>query len=199
LLDSLGNQLVGDRADLIDLDGDGDLDLATNISFETDDAIFYYENVGNPDSMILVAADTLRNDQSEILSFFDGFFRFIDFDDDGMLDLFIGHGGQRISHYETVGTPGIYGYQLLNQYFAGVVTNHDRILPFLTDIDDDNHMDLFFGRFRGGLFYYHNTTASNITEEDVRQIMADFNLNQNYPNPFNPTTIINYQLPVTWI
>lgn len=193
LLDSLGNQMLGDRPDLVDLDGDGDLDIATNIHYNTYDAILIYHNVGTPDSMIFVAGDTLRDESEEIISFFDGFFRFIDFDDDGMLDLIIGHGGERIARYETINSLGIHPYRLLDSYFADVWIDNDRILPYLTDIDGDSQIDLFFGRFRGGLFYYHNITASNISSNSENTITNYF-LEQNYPNPFNPTTVIGYRL-----
>jgi hypothetical protein len=40
-------------------------------------------------------------------------------------------------------------------------------------------------------------TNRYVTAVDKTEMTGNFYLGQNYPNPFNPTTVINYQLPVT--
>jgi hypothetical protein len=47
--------------------------------------------------------------------------------------------------------------------------------------------------FKNGGDYFQFLT--NISGDP--QITTSFQLAQNYPNPFNPTTIINYELPIT--
>lgn len=46
-------------------------------------------------------------------------------------------------------------------------------------------------------FWYAQTNIVTDVEEDVLSIPTEYRLEQNYPNPFNPSTIINYQLPVS--
>jgi hypothetical protein len=43
---------------------------------------------------------------------------------------------------------------------------------------------------------YGDTTLTGIDDEE-KPIATEFRLEQNYPNPFNPSTIINFQLPVS--
>jgi ABC-type glycerol-3-phosphate transport system substrate-binding protein len=38
---------------------------------------------------------------------------------------------------------------------------------------------------------------TDVKNSMLNDVPSQFRLNQNYPNPFNPTTVINYQLPVT--
>jgi antitoxin component YwqK of YwqJK toxin-antitoxin module len=65
----------------------------------------------------------------------------------------------------------------------------------------DNYGNAFFEGFDNGyrfykIFpYYSKLSALGVTNSISTP--RDFYLSQNYPNPFNPTTVINYQLPVT--
>jgi hypothetical protein len=48
--------------------------------------------------------------------------------------------------------------------------------------------------------YIKNSLVQGIPSGDKEigsNVPDEFNLNQNYPNPFNPTTVINYELPIT--
>lgn len=54
----------------------------------------------------------------------------------------------------------------------------------------------FFAGTRGGIW---RTPYQEVTpvQESMHKVPMSFVLSQNYPNPFNPTTVIDYQLPMT--
>ena len=65
-------------------------------------------------------------------------------------------------------------------------------LNYVTEIENDNTENLFFGTYIEGLF-----EIDIITSLEVEPITVNnYSLSQNYPNPFNPTTVIKYQLPI---
>jgi hypothetical protein len=65
----------------------------------------------------------------------------------------------------------------------------------------DHYGNAFYEGFESGVRgfkifpYYSKLSTLGVTNS--KSVPRDFFLSQNYPNPFNPTTVINYQLPVT--
>jgi photosystem II stability/assembly factor-like uncharacterized protein/spore coat protein CotH len=68
------------------------------------------------------------------------------------------------------------------------------------DLNAITFVDSAYGIAVGNSATVLKTTESGTLtgfKEPLVSIPADFKLDQNYPNPFNPTTIINYQLPIS--
>jgi len=160
-----------------DIDNDGDLDLFVG---EFDGNINFYRNTGtvtNPTFTLVTEnfADIVVRSALSAPTF-------VDIDNDGDFDLFVGKGvlgseNGTISFYRNTGTD-------TNPIFTLETTNLDSIdvggdsAPTFADIDNDGDFDLFVGEsFPGIINFYRNTgTATNPIFTLVTENFASINV-----------------------
>ena len=124
----------------------------------------YYQNIGTIYLPEFVAVDTIFTDvNSQIGS--DAQPAFIDIDDDGDLDLFIGT-GESLSGgpepgitmgFRNTGTATIPQFTLDNTLVTGIPDIGRNSYPAFADLDNDEDYDLLIGRDLQTLVYYRNT------------------------------------------
>ncbi|NYT27993.1 MAG: VCBS repeat-containing protein [Candidatus Thiodubiliella endoseptemdiera] len=170
---------------LVDIDGDGDLDLVVG---EVGGTLKYYQNTGttsNPayeaktgDSNPFNGID-VGNAASPILA---------DIDGDGDLDLVMGEDNGTLKYYQNTGTTSNPAYEAKTgdeNPFNGIDVGRSS-KPTLADIDGDGDLDLVVGESNGTLKYYQNTgTTSNPAYE----------AKTGGSNPFNSIDVGNYSKP----
>ncbi len=155
---------VGEWSRLVDMDGDGDLDLLSEQPFSY---ISYRRNVGTPGRPRYVAAsDTLRDDTgAPIFSDRQNIPQVGDLDCDGYQDLLIGRISGTILRYEaTSQSDPVPVFRLLTERFQDleIITGqgglHGANTMAFVDYDEDGDPDLFWGDFfEAGLLLFENT------------------------------------------
>lgn len=155
--------LAGTNADypaLIDLDGDGDLDLVIG-GFN---GLKYYENTGTISSPQFEPGDTIFAAVNLLIGT-DPKPAFVDIDDDGDLDLFVGIGESILGGpepgitmgFRNTGTATNPEFTLDNSLVAGIADIGLNAYPTFADLDGDGDYDLLLGRDLQTLVYYRNT------------------------------------------
>ena len=132
------------RPQFVDIDGDGDLDLFIQ---EYSNALWLFENVGGRGA----PAYEWRTSRYQDLEIGE-WYRFVDVDADGRMDLLSELPFSNIRYYRNTGTPAAARFE-----FAGPLRDSagdpiflDRQnVPALVDLDCDGRLDLFVGRVEG--------------------------------------------------
>ena len=149
-----------DYPTLIDLSGDDVLDLVIGGY----NGLRYYLNNGTITSPDFIPADGIFDVvNSQIGS--DAQPAFVDIDDDGDLDLFVGIGESLLGGpdagitmgFRNTGTPSVPYFTLDNSLVTGIPDIGLNSYPTFADLDNDEDYDLLLGRDLQTLVYYRNT------------------------------------------
>lgn len=165
----------------IDIDNDGDLDLVFGVD---NGQLALFTNTGNASAQVYAAYP--NNFPNEFASgpfsgITVGSFAtpvFVDIDNDGDKDLFVGNGAGNIFYYKNTGTLGapVFTAQtgVANPFNGVDIGSYSA--PSFSDLDNDGDMDAIIGELNGTLLYYKNTGNAST---------AVFTQQTGSGNPFN--------------
>jgi hypothetical protein len=141
---------------LVDLDGDGDLDL---VSGELNNVVSYFQNTGSASAPAFSSSRSASPFGLNNSGLLYGNPTFADLDGDGDLDALMGFSDGALHYLQNVGTATAPSFVALpgNSPF-GLSTGTTFSAPAFADIDGDGDQDLFVGRLDGKFSFFENTT-----------------------------------------
>lgn len=189
---------------LLDLDGDGDFDLAVGTY---PGILVYFENIGNSGSPLFMERAGTDNPLIIINVIYIDDYNFygvlaiptaLDLDNDGDLDFIITSGGhQRISYFENIGnrtTPYFMKREDTNNPLSGLQPKFTELygataVSFASlDLDNDGDLDLVAGNVYGTLSYVENVGSPSTPV---------FILHEGFDNPFYGIDVISESFPAS--
>jgi len=158
------------RPQLVDIDGDGDLDLFVQ---EYSNQIMFFEQVGSAEEPRYV----WRTDAYEDLDVGE-WYQFADVDGDGDFDLLAEQRFSLIRFWRNNGARGAPEFELITETLldtAGDVVFSDRQnIPKVGDIDCDGRLDLMLGRLEGTITRYEADGVDDTGAPRFRHVTDNF-------------------------
>jgi hypothetical protein len=149
--DNYASMDVGERSipAVVDIDADLDLDLfiggkGGNINF--------YRNDGTKQNPIWTRG-TANYDSIDVGAGSAPYF--VDIDDDGDFDLFLGEENGNVNFYRNIGTSTSPGWDSVTSDYNSIGVGRHSV-PAFVDIDNDSDFDLFIGQEEGKIYFYRN-------------------------------------------
>lgn len=151
-----------------DEDRDGDLDLLmltqqktiwTGFNYAQRKEWRFYKNIGTNSNPIfrLETSNYKGFNQFTLLDSLKlPFPALVDIDNDGDLDLFVGHYDAKILFLENISISGSANFQLASVDYLGIPLVGKGCYPHFADVDNDNDWDLLIGRENGTITFVEN-------------------------------------------
>jgi len=132
------------RPQFVDIDADGDADLFVQ---EYSNTLSFFENIGTPAG----SRFEWRTDHFQDIEIGE-WYRFIDLDADGRIDLLSESPVSHIRHYRNTGTPTVPAFTLTGELLDGMgepMFMDRQNIPALADLDCDGRLDMLVGQVEG--------------------------------------------------
>ncbi len=159
------------RPQLVDADGDGDLDLFVQ---EVTGSVAFYERDGETDGLPRFVFRTPRYGDLDVGEWY----RFADVDADGDLDLLAEQQFSYIKYYRNDGGRGVYRFVLaadtLKDSGGAPIFSDRQNIPQLGDLDCNGRSDLLIGRLDGTVGRYEAVANAPGGAPDFRLVAQEF-------------------------
>ena len=147
--------------DLVDIDGDGDLDLFVANQYDLSETpwvgkIHFFRNTGSESNPQFEEETTslLNENMGQMLSP-----EFGDLDGDGDMDLLVGDFNGFIQYFENISSGNNLTFSFIEN--VGNIDLSGNSVPTLGDMDGDGDLDLLIGQLNGSLMFYRNEGSNS--------------------------------------
>jgi len=146
----------------VDIDADGDFDAFVGELYGT---IKYFKNTGSANIPVFAEQTGAANPFNGVDVGGESAPTFVDIDDDGDVDAFVGEWGGMIKYFKNTGTAStpVFVEQTgaANPCNGGIDVGRESV-PAFVDVDGDGDFDAFIGEASGTVNYFKNTGSASV-------------------------------------